>query len=579
MMLTYETHGAVSDSKGRLPWGRVITTWAQRQLGAELFGMPGYRLSLGGETPPGFVLSPHEARPINVQSAKALMSARFNFAGGRMSVQGSGDPWNRPSPNRAFAVELHRFSWLNDMVSVGDAGAKEGLRLFLLWYKTFRAWTPFAWGLEVLPRRLINLAIHARRLAMGASLEARVTLSQSIAEQTRHLTRLSDRGGEYAAIKAITLIIVGAVLEGKVGESLFARGMKRLPGALKKTVMPDGAHMSRSPAQSLDLLYDLLIVEDVLGQKSIALPDYLLSTIEKLARFVRALCHPDGSLCAFQGSESIPAFEIAPALARDEGRIRVGSNELPQSLEHGRYQRLIGRSLMVFVDVGEARTGRFSASACDHPLSFEVSGGRDKLIVGSGWSPLQCERHALRIVGAANSLTLGEGLILNPVTGRFAELLSFGLEGPKYKTRSRRIDSDGAGTLLELEHDGWKPFYGVRHERRLYVDPGRDELRGEDKLVPIETKTDSPRGVPFAVRFTLHPEVQASLARDKKSVLLKAPGGRGWWFRHDAREIMLENATVFDRGQPRKTQAIAVKGVCRLEGQSRVRWKLSPAEG
>ncbi len=164
------------------------------------------------------------------------------------------------------------------------------------------------------------------------------------------------------------------------------------------------------------------------------------------------------------------------------------------------------------------------------------------------------------------------------MTGRFGELLNFELEGVHYKVRSRRVEAEDAGSLLEMEHEGWKARFGLKHERRLYVDAHRDELRGEDRLTPMQTKQEVPMAAPFAIRFLLHPEVQASMARDKKSVLLRGPGGRGWWLRHDAKDVSIEDGQVFERDVPRKTQLILLKGVGRLDAPTRVRWKLSPAE-
>ena len=129
-----------------------------------------------------------------------------------------------------------------------------------------------------------------------------------------------------------------------------------------------------------------------------------------------------------------------------------------------------------------------------------------------------------------------------------------------------------------MEHEGWRNLFGLKHERRLYVDTHRDELRGEERLTPLAVKKDLPASAPFTVRFLLHPEVQASLARDKKSILLRGPGGRGWWFRHDARDVALEAGLVYDHGAPRKSASIVLRGVSRLDATNRIRWKLSPAE-
>ncbi|ESQ75783.1 heparinase II/III family protein [Asticcacaulis sp. AC402] len=560
----------------KTPWAKVIGILLRKQIGAELFGMPGYRLTLKGRTPDGFLAAPHDGRPSQHLLGKAILSGRFLLCNARMSVQGSGDPWNRPSPTRAFGVELHRFSWLSSLLAHGDEGTRESVRLFILWHKIFRNWTPFTWGEEVLPRRLINLSLFARRMASLAAPDEVHLLAQSMAEQGRHLLRLSQQT-PWAGQQSVALVLLGCVLSGRVGDGFRKKGLSRLPKVLKKIVLPDGSHASRSPEQGLDLLYDLLLVEDALSQRGMAVPDYLDHYIDRLMRFVRTCSHPDGSLCAFQGSESILEDQVVPALVRT-GQKAVAA--IPNVLEHGRYHRMTGRSLTVYVDAGESKTGVMGYAACDHPMAFEVSGGRDKLIVQPGWSPSQSDQQAFRIIGAGNTLTLSDRAVLSPVSGRFGEMLNFGLEGPRYKLRSRRVEAEDSGSLLEMEHEGWRDAFGLKHERRLYVDAQRDELRGEERLTPMETKQkDLPVESAFTVRFLLHPEVQASLARDRKSVLLRGPGGRGWWLRHDARDVTLETGWVFERGAARKSVLIALRGTARLETSTRVRWKLSPAEG
>lgn len=575
-MKAYESTPLADVLTAATPWQKVVGAWLRKQAGAELFGMPGYRLTLKGRVPDGFLAMPHDGRPANALLGKAILSGRFTLANGRMSVQGSGDPWNRASPTRAFAIELHRFSWLPHLMTQGDEGAKEAVRLFLLWQKTFRNWTPFTWGEEVLARRLINLSIFARRLAAVAQPWEAHALAESIAEQGRHLLRLHNNAA-YQASRAVALVAIGCVLSGNVGDSFRRKGLKRLPKALRRCTQSDGSHMSRSPEQGLELLYDLLLLVDALSQRSQAVPDYIEEHIERLSRFVRTLSHPDGSLVSFQGAESLLEEQILPALLHTDAK----AGNLPNALEQARYHCLLGRSLSVFVDAGEAKGGDFGFAACDYPMAFEVSGGRDKLIVSPGWSPLQSDSQAFRVVGAANTLTLGDELILKPVADRFGELLHFTLQGLRYKVRSRRVEAEESGTLLELEHEGWRPRFGLKHERRLYVDAQRDELRGEERLTPMATGKklqNMPASVPYAVRFLLHPEVQASLARDRKSILLRGPGGRGWWLRHDAADVALGEGTVFEKGSPRKTTLIVLNGTARLDTPTRLRWKLSPAE-
>jgi uncharacterized heparinase superfamily protein len=156
------------------------------------------------------------------------------------------------------------------------------------------------------------------------------------------------------------------------------------------------------------------------------------------------------------------------------------------------------------------------------------------------------------------------------------------LTGDARAVEARRFEAEGA-LWLELAHDGWVGRFGLRHERRLYIDIEADELRGEDRLTPPGKprtgKAAGPSGrkfVPFTVRFHLHPEVNALIARDRKSVLLKPEGQeQGWWLRNDAIDVALEPSVHYQDGAARRSQQIVLRGQARLDSGAAIRWKLS----
>ena len=121
-----------------------------------------------------------------------------------------------------------------------------------------------------------------------------------------------------------------------------------------------------------------------------------------------------------------------------------------------------------------------------------------------------------------------------PLRGFRAAALGPRLVGAYEAVEARRQEAEGA-LLVELSHDGWVKRFGMRHERRLYLDMASDELRGEDALVPVDPAgvgEEGRRFIPFKIRFHVHPDVSASLARDGKSVLLRASeDDHGWWAR------------------------------------------------
>lgn len=554
----------------RMLWLQAFGRLAARQGMIEGFGAPGYGLTLAFPKTEGFAAGARDFRPVDPAIGRAALGGRFVFAGAMMDAPRPADPWGRPSPNRAFAVELHRFAWLPHLMAAGEAGAKEALRLTLGWRDVFGRWSPFAWGRDVMPRRVYNLACAVRKMAAVATEEEAALLADLLARQARHLLRLPDDPA-WAAEHNAAAAVAGAALDGKAGEKLMRRALPRLRRALERTVGQDGCHASRSPEATMELLLDVLTLDDALLQRGEAPPVELTRAIDRLTQALRLLTLGDGRLACFQGGEASNPARVAAARAHDDAEGHV-----PSVLTEGRYQRLQGQLLQAIADGGAPARGPYAVTACAQPLAIEVVCGKDRLITNAGWSEREPERQGFRLTAAGSTLTLGETSVLEPLQGRLSKILGPRLEGPVFRVESRRHDADDA-QWVELAHDGWVQRFGLTHERRLFVDVRADELRAEDQLAPAPGAHPRVLAAPWAARFHLYPGVQVSQARDKKSVLLRGPSGRGWWFRSDAAEVSVEPSVIFDNGLSRKTAQIVLRGVARTDATTRVRWKLAPA--
>lgn len=559
----------------RSPVLEAVGQWLRRQVRIELFSLPGYGLTLGGLTSQGFVVGPRDLRPTDAELGRSVRRGHFIMGGTRLDLEEGEDPWNRPSPSRSFAVELHRFSWLPHVVATGENGVYEALKLTLGWFSIFGDWSPFAWGPEVLSRRVFNLACACRRMSALANTEQAKAMADSLARQARHLMRL-PLDPALQAEQLVAVAVAGCALGGRAGDYLRKKALRRLPLALGRTILADGGHASRSPEAGLELLFDLLTLDDALLQRGLSPPRPLLMALERLTFGVRCLTLPDGRLVSVQGGEATDADRIQAALAHEEA-----FEPISQELTGSGYQRLTSkadRGLVVVVDTAApVRTG-FGASACDQPLSISVTGGRDRLITNCGWSPRERDHPGYRLAAASSGLSLGEASPLTSMGGWIAKVLGPRLEGPQYRVAARRIEAE-PGILLETAHDGYGARFGLAHERRLYVDHAKDELRGEDRLLPLRLDSQQvPYALPYCVRFILDPQVLVSLTRDKRSVLLRGPSGQGYWFRNDASDLSVEMAVVFENGIPRKSQQIVLRGAAKTDSPSRIRWKLSRAD-
>ena len=560
---------------GLLPdhWGVALEAaerTVRRQAAYEWWGTPLHSMVLGRLAVTDQAAAPRNFRPADRGRGREILRSRMALAGALLDLRQDPNPWDTPSPSRRFAEALHRFVWMKDLLVLGDDGAREALRLTLMWERTFGRWSPFAWSGEVLGRRVYELACALRRLSAVASEEERVVLLSSLARQADHLARLEEDPAR-AAENACAASVAGLALSGPGADRTALRALTRLATALPVTVLPDGGHRTRSPQAALELLLDLLTLDDVLLQRGREAPVPVSRAIDRLGAAVRFFTLGDGRLACFQGGEASDPSRIDIARVHEDAELKPFG-----FAPHSRYQRLAGRKIQAIADAGPPATGPWSLAACAQPLAFEVTGGEDRLITNGGWSPDANGPQALRLAAAGSTIGLGEDSPGELLSTWAARTLGTRLVNGAGRVDARRNESVG-GVWIELAHDGWVRRYAVAHERRLFLDAQTDELRGEDRLAPV---AGGPAAVvPFVARFHLHPETAAAVQPDGRSVVLTGASGARWWFRNDAADVVLEPSVHFVDGAPQRTEQIVLRGTVRGDGGARVRWKLAPGDG
>ena len=272
-----------------------------------------------------------------------------------------------------------------------------------------------------------------------------------------------------------------------------------------------------------------------------------------MLRFYR---HADGGLALFNGANEGSAELIDNVLAMGQATGKPASRA-----PHTGYERMVARKTMVLVDAGGPPPADFADRCHAGPLAFEMSVGRERLIVNVGAfeGPDAGWRAAARATAAHSTVGIDDR---NAV-----ELRKDGSLGraPRHVT-VERLEQDGA-VLLEMSHDGYRPTSRLVHHRRLYLSATGEDLRGEDIM-------EGPGGEVFAIRFHLHPDVQAALVQDGQSALLRLPGGDGWRLRATGGVLSLTDSVYLGgKGGMRRSQQVVVSGGLNGEKTS-VKWAL-----
>jgi uncharacterized heparinase superfamily protein len=326
----------------------------------------------------------------------------------------------------------------------------------------------------------------------------------------------------------------------------------------------------------LEVFRVLTAVQDALNevqwQESVPLSD-ALGRIAAMLRFLRM---GDGTLPNFNGGNEGEAAVIAALLERDE----LEARPLGHAADSG-FQRVASGRSLILMDAGCAPLAPFSTAAHAGCLAFEMSTGRDRVIVNCGvaigrdakWST------ALRATAAHSTLTLDDTSQAMVLTGgMFERFLGPRLMGGPATVETRRTQNAN-GLSVEATHDSYVSRFGLLHQRRMTLGLKGTTLSGADRLIPVESKAwaraangrVAREGIPFAVRFHIHPDVRLSLAQARGSVILKLPSGEGWRFRCGGGTLSVEESVYFGSGYPRRSEQLVINGLIK-DAHAEIAW-------
>lgn len=510
---------------------------------------------------------PPDPWPGEAERGRALADMVFTFAG--QTLENPKPVWNPPEASQAWREELHSFSWLRDLRACnGDPARRRARALTAEWMELHRRWSPLAWDPLVTGRRLSHWLGQYDFFAASAEIDFRQRLLDSAARQAAHLAAVLPAGmtGSDLIVALRGLAIAGACLPD--GQPWLKRALTLLARELTVQVLADGGHCERSPGRHLAVLRDLVDIKATLHAAGEPLPDELQLAIESMGPLLRLLQHGDGGLALFNGSTAEEGFKVDMVLRRADARRRPRTSA-PQT----GFQRMQAGRTLVLLDCGSPAQPGLDRAAHAGTLSFEMSLGRERLIVNCGTPGRQTGgealRQALRVTAAHSTLTLSETNSSLLSAGR--AFWQTGLVARAENVTCRRDEEEGA-ILLETQHDGYAGRLDALHRRMLYLASNGEDLRGEDRVEPAGAEPfDWP--LDFAVRFHLHPSVQAALVQTGQAVLLRLPKAGGWRLRCSGAQVALEDSVYFGDGQPRRSQQVVLHGRCGQSG-ARVKWAL-----
>lgn len=543
--------------------GRLSLRRAARSARHAWYGSASYHRSLSRQ-PQAELRRALPLRPVDTSRAvaEAVLEGRLPLAG-RIIPFGT-LPWTVPPPGPRAAEAMHGFRWLLDLKTLGTRPAQARAQdLIRGWMRAHARWNELAWTPGVIGRRLVAWILSADFVLTDADEGLRTAYLRSLSMQAHHLVRdATHESGTSAAFAAVGGRLAAAfALE--IGDVDGALDM--LERELEIQIFADGCHIQRNPSVHLTVLRDLLDIRAMLVDAEAELPLMLSDAMERMVAMLRFFRHGDGGLALFHGGKEDVVHVIDATLAEAGVKERP-----PASAPTGAFERLAAGPTLILVDAGGPPPAKADRLAHAAPGAFELSVGRERLIVNCGGYAGDDSRWqtAMRST-AAHSTTMIDTVNAVPFEP------SGGLHSRQFKVGAIRRDADGA-TWLEIDHNGYAARFSATCRRRLYIDALGEDIRGEDIC-------EGGGGERLVARFHLHPDVEAAVEDEATGeplagIRLTLPSGGIYRFISIGGPMALEDSVYLGTSDmPRPARQIVI-GAPFVDKIARIKWALRRVE-
>lgn len=510
------------------------------------------KLKLTGSAPTVYSLHLENLLPPDDRRGEALLRDIWRIGQQRIVLQPGQSPWSVEMPSRHFADRVHRFGWAYDLLAQGEAGKARLIALTDDWVSKFGKFHGFAWRLEPTTSRCWNWLRCGPDLLEAGDDAARTARLESLSRQLRYIQETLGAANDPKSRWLGAVVLVAGSLCLRAGSGL-GDALDRLEAECTAQILPDGGHVTRSPAHVLTALIHLQTLSEALQRAGRPVPDWMDKWIPRIGAMLAFFQAGDGALNTFHdGDESRP--EVVNA-ALD--RLPAPPRKFMFAPKSG-FQKVEKGPLRLVLDCGEAPPRPFGDQARAGALGFELSDGPARIVTSCGFSSeVNVDwQAAVRRTSAHSTLILGgrdSGVFIVNDETRLRALI--GPEG----IAAKRLE-EAAEIWLDAQHAGYKAAYGLLHRRRIFISGEGDRLTGEDSLVrPVaQTPADDKKPIPFEIRFHLHPTVTAMMGKD--AIRLMCDTGHVWRFRTSHEGARLEKTVYLARGIVEQPEQIVLAG-------------------
>ena len=505
-----------------------------------LFGNAVYDYLLEKSAPSEILFSPEDFWGGSAKIGKEIVEGNIIFFGESFTFKDY--VWEQNNASKFWNEELHSFSWLKDVRSLGTNKARIFVRKNILeWIESFGKWYINSWKTDVLAKRIVNLLSHFSFYFNTANENFQKKISKNLNKQAIHLFKLNtDSFFENEKIFIAKAKIL-STLSFKSLRSKFDREMENLDGIINSNLLGDGMHYLRSPSEHFYFLRALIDIKYYLGAFKITIPKTLNKRISRMSAVLKFFKIANGHLSIFNNYVYVEKGSIEQIIKIANSRIKA-----PHYLSNAGFYRVSENRLIFILDGGTPSIEKTHAGS----LAFEFSYGNEKIVTNCGspyiynkkWSKM------MRSTPAYSTLSIDNYNSSDIFNGSSVA-----------KVWSKNVVAKN-NYWISSSHSGYENRFGLVHNRKIHIDTLNLIIRGKDYLSKTKMGTNSlPKKI--YIRFHIHPDIKLSVTTSKKKVVLKLKNNLGWEFICSEPTIDInEGIYLGDRRLVQKNNHILVSG-------------------
>tara|TARA_B100000287_G_scaffold85518_2_gene78113 strand:- start:1839 stop:3383 length:1545 start_codon:yes stop_codon:yes gene_type:complete len=447
------------------------------------------------------------------------------------------------SKNPVQLVEnINSFNFIRDLKSYGVLKTRALTRKLVdYWIDNNQNLFSNSFHYSVIANRISILCMTYSWFAKSGKEEFQQKLLKSIAQQLKiQEIKLKEVNINNAVVILKSLILGNIFLFNNIEKTNLY--LKQIIQYSNNLILPDGGHITRCPRNHFNMLRNLIEVRAAIASINEIDSNDLHKIVKLMGNYFKMFCMPDDNYAFFNGGSLIEKDDIR----QTKKRLGYYAKSFELAKNSG-YARINRKNINLFVDAGNKdilnsntlQNNKASIGAIEYYFK------NNKIVTNLGDLLDENKNISLLSSTAAHSTVSIDDRNNLDLTG-------------KRKINLLRVKSiqNKIGTLIEIEHDGYKNNFGISHKRTIFVLNKGNDLRGEDQISTFKNIGVVPNTA--FIRFHLDPLIETFKLQSGK-ILLKHKDGLMIHFLSSYKNIEIEKTMVFKNNFHEKSNQIVIK--------------------